>query len=911
MSRHFIIPGLAILLAAGANAEETPLCAMSSQDRLGIIQDQTWRLQASEASLHQRWQRDGGTGFRLRASHVDEFGLTHGRFTQYFNGVKVFGAEAITHMNPDGSFRNETLALQHDINVNTTPVLDKKEALAITLRYLTHKLLPSEAPYSAVPSAELVIYPRTRAVIHHFLTTKGQVPNAIEAQDMVVQHHLAYHLHVELENAQDGPIHQDFLVDAHDGALLKSWSTIQTTQALGSGQSQYSGTVQLNTEDEGGTFLLKDTTRAIRPHPVTQQMGNLVYDLAHLTTTATGTLYTDADNAWGDGQNYSGGLTTDANGQTAAVDAAYGLQVTWDLFKNVFQRNGIDGQGTATYARVHYGNSYQNAFWNSSCFCMTFGDGGSIFKVLTSLDVSAHEMSHGVCATTAQLIYEGESGGLNESNSDIFGAMAEFYAKSGAYGTQGNSIPDTGGNWTIGEEIYKTSGGFLRDMRTPSRDNMSPNAWSPTLKYLDVHHSSGPMNRAFYYLSQGAPSSGDHSAPNYLPAGMTGIGNTNAAKIWHMALTTYLTPASIYKDARDACVKAAKTLPSFVDFNGSAVTREQAVAAVQNAFAGINVGLRSDQGSDSTPPIIDSVTSSGPGAQFTFHVTATDDTAITLVECWIDGYLAASTNTGSGNLFPVTMDSRKMANGAHSLTVKAYDAAGNIGVLANQTFTLSNPLQQVIKNTGFENGLWPWIYWNIGIGVSEAGAHSGSAYVRLGNAGKAPGDEGANTSQLVQLVQIPAKGQPSASFWVKTTTTESSANAVDKLSILLVDTQASADGYLTVLQSLGQLSNLDATAGYVKKSFAIDPALRGKQCYLWMDTEENEGLATGWYIDDVLVETMNLDMNSDNTENIIDMSFMAQYFGSSISVTPTAATADLDGDGVIGEGDITMFMNNF
>ncbi|MBK8727708.1 MAG: M4 family metallopeptidase [Holophagaceae bacterium] len=177
---------------------------------------------------------------------------------------------------------------------------------------------------------------------------------------------------------------------------------------------------------------------------------------------------------------------------------------SFDFFKNVLGRNGIDGAGRAAYNRVHYSNNYDNAFWSDSCFCMTYGDGSS-FTTLTALDVAAHEMSHGVCANEANLTYSGESGGLNESNSDIFGAVVEVYSRNG------NSIPATVSNtdngWKIGEQLNASP---LRYMDKPSKDGSSKDAWYSGLGSIDVHYSSGPNNRMYFFLSQG---SGTTSGP--------------------------------------------------------------------------------------------------------------------------------------------------------------------------------------------------------------------------------------------------------------------------------------------------------------------------------------------------------------------------------------------------------------
>jgi hypothetical protein len=250
------------------------------------------------------------------------------------------------------------------------------------------------------------------------------------------------------------------------------------------------------------------------------------------------------------------------------------------MYKNVLSRNGIDGAGKATYLRVHYSTGYDNAFWSDACFCMTFGDGSS-FQVLTSLDVTGHELSHGVTANNGHggLVYSGESGGLNESNSDVMGEMAEFYGYGGGFAAHSTTVPSSGGDWTIGEQLRTPP---LRYMYKPSKDGSSPDAWSSSIGNLDVHYSSGPGNREFYFLSQGASnnSTSDFYSP-YLPGGMTGIGNDHAARIHYRALTVYYVSTTNYAAARTAHINAA------TDLYGSASAEN---CAVQGSFAAINVG---------------------------------------------------------------------------------------------------------------------------------------------------------------------------------------------------------------------------------------------------------------------------------------------------------------------------------
>jgi Zn-dependent metalloprotease len=318
--------------------------------------------------------------------------------------------------------------------------------------------------------------------------------------------------------------------------------------------------VALDTNSNGTSFELNDLTRS-------NSTGNRTFNLNHATS-GTGTLYTDADNGWGDGANYvEGSSTTAANGQTAAVDAHFGMAESWDYYEQVHGRNGIDNTGKATYSRVHYSNSYDNAFWSDTCFCMTYGDGSS-FLTLTAIDVAGHEMSHGVTATSANLAYRRESGGLNEANSDIFGTAIEFYSRGG-----------TGGNWTIGEQLATPAYNRpLRYMYNPSLDGRSADCWSKSVATLDVHYSSGVGNHFFYLLSQG--SNANPASPTCNGSSISGIGLAKAEKIWFRALTVYMTSSTNYAGARTATLNAATEL-----FGAASAER----AAVAAAWSAVNV----------------------------------------------------------------------------------------------------------------------------------------------------------------------------------------------------------------------------------------------------------------------------------------------------------------------------------
>ncbi len=255
----------------------------------------------------------------------------------------------------------------------------------------------------------------------------------------------------------------------------------QVQTDTGSGSSLYSGTVSLTTAASGSTWTLTDGSRG----------GHKTYDATGITSESdyrTGTLFSDADNVWGTG--------TTSSKQSAAVDAHYGAALTWDFYKNTFGRTGIRNDGVAAFSRVHFGNSYENAFWDDACFCMTYGDGGSSLKPL----VARSTWPATRCRTASPpppsgLDYSGDAGGLNEATSDVMGTMVEFSA---------NNASDPG-DYYIGEKIMK-DGTYLRRMDNPSADGGSVNCWSTSTRNLDPHYSSGVGNHLFYLLSEGTGS---------------------------------------------------------------------------------------------------------------------------------------------------------------------------------------------------------------------------------------------------------------------------------------------------------------------------------------------------------------------------------------------------------------------
>ena len=391
---------------------------------------------------------------------------------------------------------------------------------------------------------------------------------------------LAYEVVFNGVKADQTPTEMHYFVDASTGKVLNQWDEIHTarpgpgntactgTAATGTGASLMVGSVVLNTTKCSATsYQMRDSTRG----------GGYVTNMA-MKTSGMGTVFSDSDNVWGNG------LTS--NSQTVAADAHFGIAETWDYFKNVHGRNGIANDGKGAFSRVHYGRNYANAFWSDSCFCMTFGDGdnGASIYPLVSIDVAGHEMSHGVTSRTADLVYSNESGGLNEATSDIFGAMVEYYA---------NTAADPA-DYVIGEELFPNNANMskaIRWMFKPSLDNVSYDCYAPGIGSDDVHYTSGPANRFFYLLAEGAVvpagfgagSWANLSASSLVCNGNTalaGVGRDAAGKIWYRALTGYMTSGTDYAGARAATISAS------TDLYGGASAQTNAVKA---AWSAVNV----------------------------------------------------------------------------------------------------------------------------------------------------------------------------------------------------------------------------------------------------------------------------------------------------------------------------------
>ncbi|MFJ9398935.1 M4 family metallopeptidase [Streptomyces californicus] len=461
--------------------------------------------QADASSAAKALKLGGREKLIVRDVVTDARGTVHTRYERTYDGLPVLGGDLVTHTAANGTLKS----------------VDKATDAKIAVASTTPKL-------KAAASARKVIYAGGGNPVLAWETVKKGVQ-------------------------KDGtPSRVHTITDAATGKKLHSYEAVET----GTGNSQYSGEVEITTTKSGSGFELTDGDRG----------GHKTYDL-NQGSSGTGELVTDDDDTWGDG--------TGADRQTAAVDAHYGAAKTWDFYQTALGRDGIAGDGKAAYSRVHYGENYVNAFWDDSCFCMTYGDGEGNKNALTAIDVAAHEMTHGLTSATANLDYAGESGGLNEATSDILGASVEFFADNAA----------DAGDYLIGEKIdINGDGSPLRYMDKPSKDGNSADFWDENLGDLDVHYSSGVANHFFYLLAEGSGKKTvngvEYDSPTADGSTLTGIGREKAYQIWYKALSVYMTSTTDYAGARVATEKAA------TDLFGADSEELKAVSAT---WTGVNV----------------------------------------------------------------------------------------------------------------------------------------------------------------------------------------------------------------------------------------------------------------------------------------------------------------------------------
>ena len=482
--------------------------------------------------------------FQLKHSERDKLGFSHIKLQQMYKGITVFASELLVHYTP-----------QHEIIVNgryqQTPDLEDispdilpemalqtvKQDLARHTFLKTFTDAEKELLEYAAPEMELVIY---------------------QVKQPVLQQRLAWHLSIR-PNLMD---HYDYFVDAKSGEILDHYNHSCTIgPAKGSGVDLAGNTVELELFEAGGNYFLLNINTSMYQHkndpnhlPLAGDGRIITIDWKHRPVTDPDfTVFeSNSPNSW----------------DSAGVSAHHHAELIYQYFENTFGRQSYDGEGSDIVSYVNVanrdGSGMDNASWNGKF--ILYGNGDEQDNFAAALDVAAHEIGHGVVFSSAGLVYQDQSGALNESFADIFGVMVDR------------------DDYGLGEDIFDVNAtypnGVLRDLSNPNNgfpagsDPFAPGIGAYQPAHMDhiyegeldnggVHVNSGINNKAFHNLA-------------------TSTSKEKAEQIFYRALTKYLTRSSNFLDCRIAVIQSA------TDIHGANSAEVQAATAAYDAVGIMN-----------------------------------------------------------------------------------------------------------------------------------------------------------------------------------------------------------------------------------------------------------------------------------------------------------------------------------
>lgn len=458
----------------------------------------------------------------LIRSWSDRKGTGHFKYQQMVGGIPVFGKQLIVHLDGDnsvyllnGQFEPSPQAFQ------TTPTITEEEALETVRQHLERSVVSAD-------SIDLVFF--TKPDNQLVLTYKVEVvPDLSEAWT--------------------------YFIDANDGKFVHRITKIRTERVQASGMDLNSENQTFNAwlERDGNYYLIDPGM------PNSEFNENIDYTQ---NIAFPGNTYILSANNQVEGDLYQIDATSPLGPwDPAGVSAMVNIRAIHQYYHDTFGRNGLDDQYMNYVAVIHYDEQYANAFFmvlENGDGIMAFGDGdGQVMSnPAASLDITAHELQHGITEYAVGLIYENQSGALNEAYSDLFACMVDD------------------DDWTVGEGVILLNPGFMRDLSDPTRGfeplptKMSeyrdlPNTYDGD--YGGVHINMSIPSHAGYLMAEGLENS---------------IGRDYTEQIWYRALTSCLTPESQFEDARRCTIQAAE------DLYGPASTE---VAVVQRAWDEVEV----------------------------------------------------------------------------------------------------------------------------------------------------------------------------------------------------------------------------------------------------------------------------------------------------------------------------------
>lgn len=430
-------------------------------------------LPSSPSSLFQ-----SSNTLKLLKEQIDYNQVKHLRMQQYYQGFPVIGGYAILHTTVSAQ---SLLSSKNKVKMNGVVFTDLSGDLG-------------QVPSSLIKESSKVLE------AFKALYKDGDISEQVVMPIIYINDHdqaiWAYKVALLVSYTDRIPQRPTAIIDAKTKQSIHQWNDLKTqrsiVQGIGFGGNHWIGKYKYGQDFPALTMMRND-------HAAICYMENKdvkVVDMAHKYAGPNRPMKFSCvmrshqhNNAYWMGYK-ANGYDAQNGAYSPSNDALYAGQVIKNMYGEWFHIDVLseDNKPKQLVMRVHYGQHYENAYWDKQQ--MTFGDGDEMMYPLVSLGVAAHEISHGFTEQYSNLEYFGHAGGMNEAFSDMAAQAAEYYVR-------GQS------SWTIGAEIMKQNNGYkaLRYMDMPSRDGQSIDSADQYQQDMDVHHSSGVYNRLFYLLA--------------------------------------------------------------------------------------------------------------------------------------------------------------------------------------------------------------------------------------------------------------------------------------------------------------------------------------------------------------------------------------------------------------------------
>lgn len=458
-------------------------------------------------------------------SFADQVGDTTAVFRQEYRDVPVYGSDVRVHMSDSGSLKAITSKLLTQIELPTAASLSPRQAIDIARE---HSAQPEKLRQLAEATPELFIYLHEDSRYH--LIWLVEIPG----------------------NDGGSPALWKYFIDAQDGSILSRYNDVKFVDGSGMGLLGERKPLRMTRLGEQ-LYVLEDSSAGAKIRTFNFKLKDIMLDRDELP----GDLWSHTSDQWSGAE------------LTSAVDAHFFAREVFDYYWTVHGRNSLDNKGMPLVSSLNTlyfldpagtdGKKWNNAAWLKDQMVYGIPDGVRFSSMSGALDIIAHEFTHGVIESSADLDYHDQSGALNESYADVFAAMVDTR------------------NWDLGEDVFTpgTPGDALRSLEEPTRYGQPDHNNKYVVTAGDnggVHTNSGIPNKAAFLIAVG----GTHNGIT-----VQGIGREATEQIYYLTLTKYLSKLSSFEDARKQTIKATRDL-----FPGD----DAKLTTVKKAFAAVGIG---------------------------------------------------------------------------------------------------------------------------------------------------------------------------------------------------------------------------------------------------------------------------------------------------------------------------------